>query len=124
LFPRWENGACKADYEGLAFLILDGRTADGDTFWDLYTKDTVASNVTPLMHCQTRIDVPFCPSYDQSIYVLSQRGIISRLAPDGTPMARVDIETCRCFLDPAETQKGPDPSCEIEKEEAEVSISI
>jgi hypothetical protein len=53
------------------------------------------------------------------IAVFRSAGIASRLEPVEIPMACVDIEVCRCLLDPAEIQSGPDPISETEEEETE-----
>jgi hypothetical protein len=48
-------------------------------------------------------------------------GIVSRMAGNGTPMASVDIEACRCLLDCAVTRGGPSLPAEIEDEEPDTA---
>jgi hypothetical protein len=50
--------------------------------------------------------------------------IVSLLVLDAIPIVCVDIEACRCLLDPAEMQEGSDPSSQVEEEKTEAPIPL
>jgi hypothetical protein len=98
-------------------------------FWHSEADDHTAEPNTRreyavIEHREISIDVLFGLQLANVIVPFPSASIGSQVALDGMPIVCADNEACRCLLDPAETQEGPDPSSEIEEEETELPISI